>query len=116
MAARLAEAVGEIDGVEITQPVEANGVFARLPRPAIDRLLAELPGEHPFYIWDDAANEVRWMCSWDTTAEDVDEFRGGGAASGSGLALTQTGEPREGDIAGFGLTNQRISCRRSSML
>ena len=35
-------------------PVEANGVFARLPRAAIDRLLAELPGEHPFYIWDDA--------------------------------------------------------------
>ena len=55
-------------------PVEANGVFARLPRPAIGRLLAELPGEHPFYIWDDARNEVRWMCSWDTTEADVDGF------------------------------------------
>jgi threonine aldolase len=82
MAARLAAAVEAIDGVEITHPVEANGVFARLPRPAIDRLLAELPGEHPFYVWDDAANEVRWMCSWDTTVEDVDEFA---AAVGSAL-------------------------------
>ena len=53
MAARLAEAVADIDGLEVSHPVQANAVFARLPRPAIDRLLAELPGEHPFYIWDD---------------------------------------------------------------
>jgi threonine aldolase len=71
MAARLASAVADIDAVEITHPVEANAVFARLPRPAIDRLLAELAGEPPFYVWDEAANEVRWMCSWDTTDEDV---------------------------------------------
>ena len=74
MAARLEGALGAIDGVEVTHPVEANAVFARLPRPAIDLLLAELPGEHPFYVWDEAADEVRWMCAWDTTAEDVDGF------------------------------------------
>jgi threonine aldolase len=74
MAARLAVAVEAIEGVEVSHPVEANAVFARLPREAIDQLLAELPGEHPFYIWDDARDEVRWMCSWDTTAEDVDAF------------------------------------------
>ena len=51
-----------------------NAVFARLPRATIDRLLAELPGEHPFYVWDEAADEVRWICAWDTTPEDVDEF------------------------------------------
>ena len=72
MAARLAGGVEELEGVELVHPVEANGVFARLPRPAIGRLLDELPGEHPFYVWDDAAGVVRWMCSWDTTAEDVD--------------------------------------------
>jgi threonine aldolase len=74
MAARLAAAVGAIDGVAISHPVEANAVFARLPRPAIERLLAELPGEHPFYVWDEAADEVRWMCAWDTEPEDVDAF------------------------------------------
>lgn len=74
MATRLAAAVRAVDGVEVTHPVEANGVFARLPRPAIDRLLSDLPGEHPFYLWDVASNEVRWMCSWDTTTDDVDEF------------------------------------------
>ena len=74
MAARLAEAVRPIDGVEVTHPVEANAVFARLPRPAIDRLLDDLPGEHPFYVWDAARDEVRWMCSWDTTEAHVDAF------------------------------------------
>ncbi len=74
MATRLAAAVRGVAGVEITHPVEANGVFARLPRPAIDRLLAELPGEDPFYVWDEATGEARWMCSWDTTETDVDEF------------------------------------------
>jgi threonine aldolase len=74
MAARLAVAVEAIDGVEITHAVQANGVFARLPRPAIERLLDELPGEPPFYVWDDAADEVRWMCAWDTQPAEVDEF------------------------------------------
>lgn len=72
MAARLGEGVAAIDGVEVVHPVEANGVFARLPRESIDRLMAELPGEHPFYVWDEAENVVRWLCSWDTTEEDVD--------------------------------------------
>jgi threonine aldolase len=74
MARRLAEAVGGIEAVEIVHPVEANAVFARLPRPAIERLLAEWPVERPFYVWDEAADVVRWMCAWDTRPEDVDAF------------------------------------------
>ncbi|MEA2445711.1 MAG: threonine aldolase, partial [Thermoleophilales bacterium] len=27
-----------------------------------------------FYTWDESTGEVRWMCSWDTRAEDVDAF------------------------------------------
>jgi threonine aldolase len=74
MASRLADAVGSLDGLEIIHPVEANGVFAKLPGPAIEKLLADSPGEHPFYIWDEEADVVRWMCSWDTSESDVDEF------------------------------------------
>lgn len=84
MAARLALAVEAIDGVEISHPVEANAVFARLDRAAIERLMAEQPGEHPFYVWDDARDEVRWMCSWDTTPADVDEFAAAIAAAQQG--------------------------------
>ncbi len=74
MAARLAVAVEAIERVEISHPVEANAVFARLEPRAIERLLAELDGEHPFYVWDAPAGEVRWMCSWDTEPADVDAF------------------------------------------
>lgn len=74
MARRLAGAVGGVDGLEIVQPVEASAVFARLPRAAIDRLLGDDPAGHPFYVWDEAAGVVRWMCSWDTTEADVDGF------------------------------------------
>ena len=70
MAARLAEAVERIDGVTITQRVQANGVFAVLPPEAT----ARLQEKWHFYVWDEGTGEVRWMCSWDTTPEDVDAF------------------------------------------
>jgi threonine aldolase len=25
-------------------------------------------------VWDERTGEVRWMCSWDTTEDDVDSF------------------------------------------
>ena len=74
MARRLADAITAIDAVELAHPPQANGVFARLPAPAIDRLRESLPAALPFYVWDDAAGTIRLMCSWDTTAEDVDEL------------------------------------------
>ncbi len=70
MAARLAERVRSLSGVEIARPVEASAVFARLPRSVIE----ELQRQYDFYVWDEHNDEVRWMCSWDTTEEDVDEF------------------------------------------
>jgi threonine aldolase len=71
MARMLSAGVAELEGAEIVHPVEANGVFVRLPRAAIATLLEALPGEHPFYVWDEDDRVVRWMCSWDTSAEDV---------------------------------------------
>ena len=70
MAKQLAEKVGSIGGVQLTQPVQSNAVFATLPRRAIEALLERFA----FYVWDEARDEVRWMCSWDTTEEDVDAF------------------------------------------
>lgn len=70
MAALLAERVESLAGVRITRPVQTNAVFARLPAEAI----APLQRQYDFYVWDEPAHEVRWMCSWDTTEEDVEEF------------------------------------------
>lgn len=35
---------------------------------------ASLQQDFGFYTWDQATGEVRWMCSWDTTEADVDQF------------------------------------------
>ncbi len=70
MAQRLAEGVRAVDGVEILHPVQANAVFARLPHDVSERLMKR----YRFYFWDEAAGDVRWMCSFDTTEDDVDGF------------------------------------------
>jgi threonine aldolase len=70
MAQYLASKVAGIPGVTITQAVEANAVFAIIPA-AITPALQEVT---PFYVWNEATNEVRWMCSWDTTTADIDTF------------------------------------------
>lgn len=83
MAARLADAVGGLEGVEILHPVESNAVFARLDGDAIDRLLAAWPGDLPFHVWDEMTGVCRWMCAWDTEEADVDAF----AAAVAGAVL-----------------------------
>ncbi|HSQ35498.1 MAG TPA: low specificity L-threonine aldolase [Candidatus Binatia bacterium] len=70
MARLLAEQVGDIEGLKIVQPVQANAVFASLPRPAIAKLLKK----YFFYIWDEDKNEVRWMTSFNTNEEDIEKF------------------------------------------
>lgn len=61
---------GSIRGVAFTQPTQANGVFATLPEGVADRLRESFR----FYDWDAARREVRWMCSFDTTEDDIDAF------------------------------------------
>src|SRR4051794_28183573 len=68
MARRLADGVRE--HVTLTQEVRANAVFAILPPGVAERLQEDFR----FYVWDEHSREVRWMCSWDPRAEDVDAF------------------------------------------
>ncbi|RNL57960.1 low specificity L-threonine aldolase [Arthrobacter oryzae] len=70
MATRLRDGVKDIPGVELSQKTESNGVFAILPAGVADRLRASFR----FYDWNEATREVRWMCSFDTTEDDVDSF------------------------------------------
>ena len=70
MAQRLADGVGALPGVRITQAVESNAVFAILPRDATEVLQKQFA----FYVWDESTGEVRWMTAFDTTPEDVDRF------------------------------------------
>ena len=70
MAQLLKREVSRIRRVRIAYKVEANGVFAQIPRAAI----ARLQKRYFFYIWDEEQSVVRWMCSFDTTEQDVKEF------------------------------------------
>lgn len=70
MAQRLRAGVSELDGVRLTQTPQANAVFAVLDRDVAERLRQQFR----FYDWDPATGEVRWMCAFDTTESDVDDF------------------------------------------
>jgi threonine aldolase len=70
LAQELASRLREIPSVEIVYPVQANGVFARLPRQAIPRIQEEIY----FYVWDEETDVVRLMLSFDSTMDDVDRF------------------------------------------
>jgi len=69
--ARVLEAeVARIPEVRIVWKVEANGVFAQIPRHAIEKIKAR----YFFYPWIEEQCIVRWMCSFDTTEEDIRDF------------------------------------------
>src|SRR3989344_3653690 len=70
MAKLLAQEVMKIPQIKITQKVEANGIFAMVPK----KYIPILQKEYFFYVWDEETGEVRWMCSFDTTEEDIYRF------------------------------------------
>ena len=70
MAQLLASKVKNLPEVKITRSVDANAVFVIIPEHVIQPLRAQ----YPFYEWDAELHEQRWMCSFDTTEEDVIEF------------------------------------------
>jgi threonine aldolase len=76
MAQRLARGIEALShaGLRVTQPVQVNAVFVALPSATV----AQLQAHTPFYVWkdlpDEALQEVRWMCAYDTTEADVDAF------------------------------------------
>ena len=70
MAQLLSVEIQQLPGVTITRKVQANAVFAIIPQKAIEPLQAK----YPFYIWDEETLELRWMCSFDTTEEDIENF------------------------------------------
>ena len=70
MAEYLAGQIKHLPEVCFTQKVESNSLFLILPQEVIRKLL-----EHYFfYMWNENTNEIRLVCSWDTTQSDVDAF------------------------------------------
>lgn len=70
MAKLLEAEIKKIPELKITQNVEANGIFAIVPR----KIITPLQERFFFYIWNESISEVRWMTSFDTTEEEIFEF------------------------------------------
>ncbi|MCL1937777.1 MAG: low specificity L-threonine aldolase [Candidatus Azobacteroides sp.] len=70
MAVLLAEKIKELPGIFLTQQVESNAVFLCMPQ----RIIEQMRETYFFYTWDESRHEVRLVCSWDTTEEDVNAF------------------------------------------
>jgi threonine aldolase len=70
MARLLATELERISQIKLTQAVEANGVFATLPK----QFIPELQKKYFFYVWNETISEVRLMCSFDTTEDDIYDF------------------------------------------
>jgi threonine aldolase len=70
MAIVLASQLEQIPQIQLTQPVQSNGVFAIVPR----KHIAALQKKYFFYVWNEEISEVRLMTSFDTTEEDIAEF------------------------------------------
>jgi threonine aldolase len=70
MAKLLERELGKVPEIEIIYKVEANGVFAKIPPAAV----AAIQKRYFFYVWNANDSVVRWMCSWDTSTEDVMNF------------------------------------------
>jgi len=70
MAALLSEGLTAMDGLELSKPVEANHVFIHLPL----SVGMQLQEEGWCYVWNEDPAEVRFVCSFDTTEQDVDDL------------------------------------------
>ena len=76
MAKRLSDGLDAIAGVAVTQAVQANEVFVTVPANAI----GELNAVASLHVWNDANNELRLVCSFQTTEAEVDGFLTAAAA------------------------------------
>ena len=70
MARILATELEKVPQIKLTQPVEANGVFATVP----GKYIPALQKKYFFYVWNEEINEIRLMTSFDTTEDDIAQF------------------------------------------
>ena len=70
MAKILEREIKKIPQIKLTQKVEANGVFAIVPK----KIIEPLQTKFFFYVWNEENSEVRWMTSFDTTEGEIHEF------------------------------------------
>lgn len=104
MAARLeaglAGLAAQCNALALPMPCQANAVFPVLP----EALVRALQARFKFYVWNAAdfapRQQVRWMCSWDTSPERVDELLAAVREELGALGLLPTGAPGAPGVKG----------------
>jgi threonine aldolase len=71
MAKHLETGLQKIPGVGISHPVQSNAVFTKISQAAVEKLRAR---GWQFSFGGVTPGDARFMCSWDTTAADVDSL------------------------------------------
>ena len=70
MAQLLYKKIRDIQQIKITQKVETNAVFAIIPK----RYIPILQRRYFFHVYNELKSEIRLMCSFDTSKEDIMDF------------------------------------------
>jgi threonine aldolase len=69
-AQQLADELCQIDGITLGYPCDSNAVFVHVP----DSVIGTLTDWTPFYVWDPATQLIRFVCSHDTTRNDINRL------------------------------------------
>jgi threonine aldolase len=70
MAQLLYNEVKDLPNLKITQKVQVNAIFAQLLKEHIKRIQKK----YHFHVFDEHNSVVRWMCSFNTTKQDIKDF------------------------------------------
>ncbi|MDZ4661899.1 MAG: beta-eliminating lyase-related protein [Pseudomonadota bacterium] len=70
LAQSLYQEVKDIKSIEVTEPVQSNAVFIKMPKEYV-KILRD---KYFFYVWDEKTFECRIMMSFDNTIEEIKDF------------------------------------------
>ena len=70
MATRLHQILAEFPEIQVCYPVQSNALFVRIPK----AWTKALKKQAFFYVWDEDQWIMRWMMSFDTTEEQLQNF------------------------------------------
>ncbi|MDQ6632123.1 MAG: low specificity L-threonine aldolase [Verrucomicrobiota bacterium] len=70
MAKNLEQGIRQIPNLQLVFPTETNSVFARVP----EKIIIAMRKRGWQFFTHVSPGDCRWMCSWDTTEEDIQNF------------------------------------------
>mgnify|MGYP001559702365 FL=1 len=70
LATSLLHEIKDIKSIQVTEPVQSNAVFVKIPK----EFFKPLREKYFFYVWDEKTFECRIMMSFDNTIDEIKDF------------------------------------------